>query len=217
MKLKTEDIEQCLLKQVSRHRGSMHRRLILHFFRHLSTGQALGPCLLFCLLRKSNHTSYSKLLPTTQNICPVRFKQSFSRVRSSQGNPSRPARFKKNSRPDPTRPTRFKNLLTRPDRTRPVIFQTPPDPTPLDPRDFESLPLTRSASRAMTRETSFFFFFFFLMSCRGPGVRLCCGHALAVVRLYLWCRGESQCSGGEHRFFFVGHAPVFGHAARVKL
>ena len=29
----------------------------------------------------------------------------------------------------PSRPARFKNLLTRPDPSRPVIFQTPPDPS----------------------------------------------------------------------------------------
>ena len=34
---------------------------------------------------------------------------------------------------DPSRPERFESLLTRPDPICPVMFQTPPDPTPLDP------------------------------------------------------------------------------------
>ena len=54
-------------------------------------------------------------------------------------------------RPDPTQPVSFDKLLTRP-----VKFRAPPDPTRLDPRQFEVF-LIRPAGRAMTREMPFFF------------------------------------------------------------
>ena len=54
-------------------------------------------------------------------------------------------------RPDPTRPVSFDKPLTRP-----VKFRAPPDPTRLDPRQFEVFRI-RPAGRVMTREMPWYF------------------------------------------------------------
>ena len=56
-----------------------------------------------------------------------------------------------NSRVILNRPAKIETLLTRPDTTRPVTFQTPPDPTRPDSRHFQTF-LTRRAGRVMTHE-----------------------------------------------------------------